>query len=253
MNIQLLTVAIAAVLLTSCNNEPSEVSVHKMPTTDTIYSRATLQSDLDEKKAAFEQKASEEKKKLYAEGIKAVAVSGILESAKQVNDKAPDFELQNASGEAVKLSDYLKKGPVVLTWYRGGWCPYCNLTLARLQEELPNFRAEDANLLALTPELPDRSMTTAQKHQLKFEVLSDVGNVVGKKYGVVFRLMDEVAAAYQNGFDLHSYNGDESNELPLAATYVIDRNGIIRYAFLDADYRNRAEPKDILEALKGLK
>jgi len=153
----------------------------------------------------------------------------------------------------VQLNDYLKKGPVVLTWYRGGWCPYCNMTLHYLQEQLPNFQLKGASLLALTPEIPDQSMSTIEKHQLQFEVLSDVGNKVAKQYGIVFKLTDAVADSYQKAFDLHAFNGDESDELPLAATYVIDQNGQIVYTFLDADYRNRAEAKDILAALDLIK
>jgi peroxiredoxin len=141
---------------------------------------------------------------------------------------------------------------VILTWYRGGWCPYCNITLHYLQEYLPQFQAAGANLLALTPELPDSSLNTSEKHSLKFAVLSDLHNGVAKEYGIVFTLIEEVATAYQNGFGLHEYNGDESNELPLSATYIIDQDGIVRWAFLDKDYRNRAEPADILVALKGL-
>ncbi|MFK8010321.1 MAG: redoxin domain-containing protein, partial [Saprospiraceae bacterium] len=90
--------------------------------------KATLQSELDAKKAAFESRASKEKLKLYGDGIEAVVESGITKSAKQVGDTAPNFSLKNATGETVQLADYLKKGPVVLTWYRGNWCPYCNMT-----------------------------------------------------------------------------------------------------------------------------
>lgn len=211
----------------------------------------SLKSILDEKKEEFEQKADDYKKKIYKEGIEAVANSGILKNAKNVGDVAPNFILNNALEKPVALNDYLKKGKVVLTWYRGGWCPYCNLTLRQLQNELPNFKANGANLIALTPELPDKSLSTAKKHDLEFEVLSDVGNVVAKEYGIVFELIDEVAKSYNEAFDLESYNGDQSNQLPLAATYVINENGKIIYAFLDADYRNRAEPSKITEVLKN--
>ena len=197
-------------------------------------------------------KFTEEKKQIYAEGIKSVENSGITDKALNIGDKAPNFTLKNALNKTVSLYNELENGPVVLTWYRGGWCPYCNLTLKRLQDELPNLKAEGAQLIALTPEVPDSSLSTAEKNKLEFEVLSDLGNKVGKEYGVVFTLTPEVAEAYQKGFGLHSFNGDESNELPLGATYVIKQNGTISYAFLHADYRNRAEPKDILDALKKI-
>lgn len=212
----------------------------------------SLKSILDEKKANFEKRADDNKKRAYKEGLESVENSGITNTAKQVGDKAPYFTLNNALGEPVQLSDYLKKGKVILTWYRGGWCPYCNLTLHQLQEELPNFKLNGANLIALSPELPDKSITTAEKHDLKFEVLSDIGNKIAKEYGIVFKLTDEVAGMYNNSFDMNGYNGDKSNELPLAATYIIDENGEIVYAFLDADYRNRAEPSELTDFLKEM-
>ncbi|EIA08137.1 peroxiredoxin-like family protein [Flavobacterium frigoris] len=212
-----------------------------------------LQETLDNAKHTWEAKAPEHTKEIYAEGIADVTRQKVVANAKKNDDKAPGFSLTNAIGKEVQLSDYLKRGPVVLTWYRGGWCPYCNMTLHYLQEQLANIHLKGANLLALTPELPDKSMSTTEKHQLKFEVLSDVGNKVAKEYGIVFKLTDAVADSYQKGFDLHGFNGDESNELPLAATYVIDQDGTIVYTFLDAEYRNRAEAKDILAALDSLK
>ncbi|MDD3320228.1 MAG: peroxiredoxin-like family protein [Paludibacter sp.] len=213
----------------------------------------TLESMLHEKRDAFNNTAPEAKKKVYAEGLKSVENSGILDKALNVGDKAPDFSLNNSLHKPVGLYAELKNGSVILTWYRGGWCPYCNITLHYLQEKLPEFQKAGATLIALTPELPDQSLTTSEKHKLEFQVLSDIENKIGKQYGVVFKLTPEVADMYQKAFDLHKYNGDESNELPLAATYVIDQNGIIQYAFLDADYRNRAEPTEILKALAKIK
>ena len=255
MRINSLTI-LALSIMVSCADKSTttENTEEQTMTTEqeepTAAGPTTLKSLLDEKKAAFEQKADEEKKRVYKEGIEAVEKSGILENALNVGDVAPNFVLKNALGKPVALYDHLKKGKVVLTWYRGGWCPYCNLTLHQLQEELPNFKANGANLLALTPELPDSSISTSEKHDLEFEVLSDLGNKVAREYGIVFKLTDEVAEIYNNSFDLKGYNGDNSNELPLAATYVIGEDGKIIYAFLDAEYRNRAEPAEITEVLK---
>ena len=145
---------------------------------------APLKARLEEKKARFLNNSDENKKRAYREGIELVERSGITRTAKQVGDQAPDFTLNNALGKPVSLGDYLKKGNVVLTWYRGGWCPYCNFTLQELQNELPNFTTDGANLIALTPELPDQSITTAEKNNLKFEVLSDLGNKIAKEYGL---------------------------------------------------------------------
>ncbi|WP_273277525.1 peroxiredoxin-like family protein [Maribacter polysiphoniae] len=212
---------------------------------DNQDSASNLKWLLEEKKANFEMNADDHKKRVFKAGIVSVGESGVLDKAKQVGEIAPDFKLNNALGKPVALSDYLKKGKVVLTWYRGGWCPYCNLTLQQLQREVPGFKANGANLIALTPELPDKSMDTVEKHNLQFEVLSDVGNEIARSYGIVFKLTDDVAKMYEASFGMSSYNGDDSHELPLAATYIINEDGKIGYAFLDADYRNRAEPSEL--------
>ena len=214
---------------------------------------SVLRVALEGKRLEWEATAPEATKVIYNEGVSEVRESGILEHALQVGSKAPDFRLTNATGKEVGLSEVLEKGPVILTRYRGGWCPYCNITLRHLQQHLQEFRNAGASLIALTPELADNSLSTREKHELQFEVLSDTGNKVAKKYGIVFKLNDEVANLYKEAFDLESYNGDDSHELPLAATYVIDNEGVIRYAFLDAEYRNRAEPGDILDMLERLK
>jgi len=238
-------IVLSSLCIASCNS--TENNTVKM-----TESNPTLAEQLNEKKANFEQKADDSKKMDYAEGIAAVAESGILEMAFKIGDKAPDFMLLNANAVKVSLYSELEKGPVVLTWYRGGWCPYCNITLNQLQKDLPKFKSLGTTILALTPELPDSSLSTKEKNSLEFEVLTDLENKVGKTFGVVYELTAAVAKRYQEGFGLHQYNADSSNELPLAATYVIAQDGTIKYAFLDADYRNRAEPSEILDALKAL-
>lgn len=216
----------------------------------TETTRKSLKAELDDRKVNFQNTADERVKEVYREGIDAIVERGVVANAMQVGDKAPNFRLTNAMGQPVELYDCLKDGPAILTWYRGGWCPYCNITLHYLQEELPNFKKYGAKLIALTPELPDSSLSTAEKHHLEFEVLSDVGNKVAKEYGIVFELTPEVAEIYNSKFDLQKYNGDASNELPLAATYIINPKGEIVYAFLDPDYRNRAEPSELTQFLK---
>ncbi|WKN32825.1 peroxiredoxin-like family protein [Porifericola rhodea] len=212
----------------------------------------SLQAELEAYKEKFLQKADQNKIEAFEGGIQEVIQSGILKQALNTGDQAISFTLKNAKGQEVSLDNYLEKGPVVLTWYRGGWCPYCNLSLKHLQQYLPQFKKEGANLLALTPELPDKSLSTQEKNELEFEVLSDVNNTVARQYGLVFQLNDTVSGYYKQAFDLEVYNGNNSDELPLAATYVIDSSGKIRYAFLDADYRNRAEPEEVLKQLKQL-
>ncbi|MAS97064.1 MAG: peroxiredoxin [Verrucomicrobiales bacterium] len=214
----------------------------------------TLQSKIEAKKAANRANADPEKLKAYAEGIQSVSDSGIVEKAKNTGDSAPDFTLKNATGQTVTLSEELKKGPVVLTWYRGGWCPYCNIQLSAYQRILPQIEELGAQLIALTPEVPDKSLSTSEKNGLKFQVLTDLNSEVAREYGLVFELTDEVAGYYSDFFSMADYNGEEANqkELPLAATYVIDQKGKITWAFLDADYTKRAEPRDIVKALDSI-
>lgn len=255
-----LSMGVAAFVLTGCEEQastpttgqPEDATMAHTPPSIPSAGRP-LATELESTRLRSAQRGSAEIKSLYAAGIQAVVDAGVVENARSMGDRAPDFTLTNQTGQEVSLEGLLEQGPVVLLWYRGGWCPYCNITLAAYQERLDDIRAAGATLVALTPELPDRSISTAQKEGLDFEVLSDVGNVVAREYGVVFKLTEGVQANYEKNFGLSDFNGDDSGELPLAATYVIDQNGTIRWAFLDADYRNRAEPGDVVAALERLK
>jgi peroxiredoxin len=198
-------------------------------------------------------KAPAERLKVYEEGIEQVKRSGVLEKALKVGDKAPDFELPDATGKTVKLSALLERGPVVVTWYRGAWCPYCNIALRGYQRVLPGIKAEGASRVAISPQTPDNSLTTVEKDGLGFEVLSDKGNKAAHAFGVAYKVPSVVIEQFKGRLDLSKFNGDASNELPLGATYVIDQDGVNRYAFVDADYRKRAEPSAVVAALKGLK
>lgn len=252
-----LILAFVTFSLISCANkeEKSNVDVVNTEMTEDTSAEqaATLQALLIERKESWHLEATNKKKEMVNNHINDIISDSILHKAIQKGEKAPDFTLTNAEGENVSLYSQLEKGPVVLIWYRGGWCPYCNLTLHALQEELPNIISAGGNLIALTPELPDNSLDTKEKHDLQFEVLSDVGNKVGHQFGIVYDLTPELADEYHKSFNIHAQNGDTSNQLPLAATYVIDQRGFVEYAFLDADYRNRAEPREITDVLLYLK
>lgn len=212
----------------------------------------TLREEIE----AFQEQSAanlpEEMRELFAQGIVDVAALGVHEQALQKGDAAPDFTLPGATGAEVPLSGLLAEGPVVITFYRGGWCPYCNIQLRAMQRLLPAFEAAGATLVAISPELPDHSLDTAQKEGLAFEVLSDEGNAVARKFGVVYPLPDYLVDIFRAGLDLEARHGDDKWELPLAATYVIGQDGTISYAFLDADYGKRAEPSEVLEAVKRL-
>ncbi|MGD3106447.1 peroxiredoxin-like family protein [Streptomyces sp. YGL11-2] len=182
-----------------------------------------------------------------------LAASGQAGRARQVGERAPAFGLPSATGTTVSLDALLAAGPVVLTFYRGAWCPYCNIALRALQERHAEITARGARLVAVSPQIPDESLSLIEKHGLAFDVLSDVGSDTATRYGLSFDLPDDLAAVYESfGFDLQRVNGGHPRTLPLPATYVIDRGGIIRWAFIDTDYTARAEPADILAALDTL-
>lgn len=216
------------------------------------HATATLKPQLDAMRENFASKAPAETVALYEKGIRDVGSSGVLDSALKVGAKAPEFSLPDAKGERVALSSMLAKGPVVVTWYRGAWCPYCNVQLREYQKAMPEMTALGAQLVAISPQTPDSTLSTQQKNELAFAVLSDTGNAVAKQFGIAYTLPAEVSASFKGKLDLAKFNGDASNELPLSATYVIGTDGVIRYAFVDADYRNRAEPAEIVAALKAM-
>jgi peroxiredoxin len=176
---------------------------------------------------------------------------GLARKALKTGDRAPAIVLGNVHGKTVNVGAQLKNGPVVVTFYRGGWCPYCNLELRAFQQILPDIKAAGASLVAISPEKPDDTLTTAQKNSLSFEVLSDVGQKVGRAFGLVYQFSDELKSAYGGfGLDIPAKNGADEWALPISATYVIDRDGMILYAYTDPDYRDRADPLDILKVLK---
>lgn len=190
---------------------------------------------------------------LFEAKIEELRGSFALEKALGVGSQAPDFALPNAQGKPFSLSETLALGPVVVTFYRGGWCPYCNIQLRAYQAALPEMTALGARLVAISPQLPDGSLSTAETNELTFDVLSDVGNTVARRFGLVYALPEELRTAFRsNNKALPGFNGDESWELPVPATYVISRDHRVALAHIDVDYRNRLDPKDILSALKTL-
>lgn len=182
-----------------------------------------------------------------------LADSGQADRALTVGAQAPRFTLPSATGTPVSLAELLAEGPVVLTFYRGAWCPYCNIALRALQRHHDDVTARGARLVAVSPQVADESLSLAEKHELGFDVLSDIGSDVAERYGIAFDLPDELADLYDSfGFELQRTNGGHRRTLPLPATYVIDRDGTVRWAFVDSDYTKRAEPADILAALDAL-
>ena len=180
--------------------------------------------------------------------------SGLAQSCLQVGEMAPDFELPDTDGKLVSLEAALRHGPVIVTFYRGGWCPYCNLALRALHQTLARFRQEQATLLSITPQLAEGVRETREHLGLDFPMLSDRGNRVARLFGLAYRLPGDLIALYRRlGVDIGGANGMAEWELPLPATYVIAPDGAVAYAMIDIDYTHRAEPDEILAALRRVK
>jgi peroxiredoxin len=211
----------------------------------------SLRGQLAEYRAHWRKRVPADRQAIMERHIEQLRTGVIARTMLKVGNRAPEFMLRNAKGEIVDIGALRKKGPVIVTFYRGGWCPYCNLELKAFQEILPEIKAAGASLVAISPEKPDDTLSTAEKNALAFEVLSDVGQKVGRAFGLVYQFTEELRSAYRGfGRNIPAHNGTPGEwALPVSATYVIDRNGTIIYAYTDVDYRDRADPRDVLDFL----
>ncbi len=166
-------------------------------------------------------------------------------------DKAPDFSLTNAVGHPVSLTGLLKNGKVVLTFYRGSWCPYCNLQLNQYQQALSEIQAKGAQLVAISPQTPDESLNMQEKNALQFEVLSDNGSQVTRQFTTVFTLGETPLQVFNDlGIDFDAHYSDDSREIPVPAVFVIEQDRTISFArSMGGDYRNRVEVAEVIAAL----
>jgi peroxiredoxin len=185
--------------------------------------------------------------------IAEVEVSRAVEGL-AVGELAPEFSLPDALGRLISLRERQSDGPMVLVFYRGEWCPYCNTYLRALQAALPEITSRGANLIAVSPQNADHSLSISEKAGLGFDVLSDVDQAVIRTYKLQFTVPSDLEDLHLNVFDtdLRDHNADRSWRLPVPATFVIDRDGVVRAAHVSADYRTRMEPGDILAALDEL-
>lgn len=210
----------------------------------------TLTEQLQEYAATSATRIPAPAQEIMAKAIADLKATNLLAKAPKSGDRFPSFTLPNAQGESTSLSSLLDKGKVVLTFYRGGWCPYCNLELKAFQAVLPEIEAKGATLVAITPETPDNTLSTREKNELKFEVLTSKNNGLARDLNLVYQLPDDLVTLYKNfGIDLQNSQGNEENELPIAATYIINQDGTIAYDFLAEDYKLRANPQEVLAAL----
>ena len=211
----------------------------------------SLKEQLAEYRTGWYQRVPAERQAIMQRHIDGLRSGAIGRTMLKVGDHAPPIVLNNAKGATVDVGTLLRKGPVIVTFYRGGWCPFCNLELRAYQQILPDIATAGASLVAISPEKPDETLSTAEKNALTFEVLSDVGQKVGQAFGLVYEFTEELKRAYQGfNLDIPARNGAPDEwALPVSATYIIDRNGSIVYAYTDADYRDRADPREVLTVL----
>lgn len=213
----------------------------------------SLQEQLSTLKAQTIANLPEELAAVMVDETEKLTASGIVALAPKPGDIFEDFTLPNHLGEKRSLAALRERGPVVVTFYRGGWCPYCNLELRAYQAVLPEIKAAGATLVAITPELPDASLSTSEKNELEFEVLTDANSDYSREIGLVFTLPARLRPIYETfGINVEAHNGDGQFDLPLAATFIVDVDGSIASAFVNADYTVRAEPSDVVEVLRSL-
>jgi peroxiredoxin len=182
-------------------------------------------------------------------------LAGILKAQQNpeglfINSKAPDFKAKNQNNEDVRLKDLLKKGKVVLVFYRGHWCPYCNRALKRLEDSLQFILEKGAQLVAVSPEKPENISKTIEKTNAQYPVLWDEGLKIMKAYDVAFELPENTLTRYRNsGLNIEEINGSNGKYLPVPAVYIINKESTVIYRFFENDYRKRPSVEEILKNL----
>lgn len=186
----------------------------------------------------------------FGKSIEDLQKKKIEEKSIKLGEIMPEFLLPNVKNEIINSNEILKNGKMIIAFYRGSWCPYCNLELKMLQDHLPKIKDKKAMLVAISPQSPDNSLTVVEKHNLTFEVLTDKDNLFAKQLGISFELQDFVLPYYQAlEIDLMHFNKNNDNSLPVPAVFVIDQNGKIIYKFVDANYMNRIDIDELLQTL----
>ena len=213
----------------------------------------TLREQTDAKIAAG-RKAKPEFMEGVDEIINEAKAKDLGNKAIQINQQAPRFELPNQEGKQILLDDLLAKGPVVITFYRGDWCPYWNLQLRALQARLNDIHQLGATLVAISPQVPDGSLTESEITKMEFMVLSDQDAKIASEYGVTWEvpefLLDHMRIDRQ--LDLVQINNGNGLILPIPATFVIGKDGLVKWSYVNVDYRTRSEPDDIIKALEAI-
>ncbi len=218
-----------------------------------------LQDRLNAFKADFEAgrlalKPPKEALAIMHRGTAELIQSGQAQRAKKAGDTAPEFTLLDPDGKPVASRDLLAKGPLVVSFYRGVWCPYCNLELQALQATLPDIMSRGASLVAISPQTAPNSRKSQRENKLDFPILSDVKSEVANAFGIRFSLSEELIGLYKSfGNNLPVANDDPSWVLPMPARYVIGTDGLIAFAEVNPDYTQRPDPSELLPVLDRLR
>ena len=203
--------------------------------------------------ALRQSRSTAEVRAAYDEFLQRMDAAKVVDCALRAGDRMPDFLLPNAEGRLVHSDDLLAAGPLVVTFFRGEWCPYCSVTLDALQTILPALTGAGGSVVALTPETGGRALQIKRAHNLDFEVLADVDLAIGMAFGIVFRLPPLYAALLaRRGIDLAERSGNPAWLLPIPATFLVGRDGVIARSWVKVDFTQRAEPAEILEAMRHL-
>jgi peroxiredoxin len=186
--------------------------------------------------------------------IEELRTNGALDNVLKPRDRVPQFTLESANGTTVSSGELLRKGPLVVSFYRGKWCPYCNAEVDALAQAYPEIKALGAELVVLSPELTEYSKAMSDEHKVPFDILVDRHNAVAEEFGVGYVFPKYLHELYGNvlGIRLEKFNGDETYKLPIPSRFIIDQQGVIRHAYADPDYRFRAEPSETIFALQDL-
>lgn len=212
----------------------------------------SLRDQLAERKELIARYVPPETQAIHAKVTADLKRSGMEERILRVGEKAPEFDLPDQHGKTLSSADLLGRGRLVICFFRGRWCPFCVGQLEAMNQVMPQMKATGGNLVAVSPQTVQQSFFMADQHKLQFPLLSDKGNGVARRFGLVYRVPEEQQAIYRRAFiNLPFANGDDSWELPIPATYILNQDGTVLFASADADYTARPEPTDILDKMTG--
>ncbi len=209
-----------------------------------------LREIFDERKELIAKYVPAETQSIHARAVAELKKQRLATNILPIGSKAPEFQLQDHDGQIVSSSDLLARGRLVLCFIRGRWCPFCVGQMEAMSLIVPQIERAGATLAAISPQTVKQSFFMRDQHKLRFPLLSDAGNKLARQFGLSYRVPEEQKAVYQRAFvNLPFVNGDDSWELPIPATYVIDRDGSVLYAYANEDYTERPEPEEILRFL----